>query len=170
MAQAFKLVARLFPLPLLSGQCKKNECFSNYDCKIGDHCDGGFCEPKPGFCMKDGDCAKGQCSAGKGKRGAECQELRKPGAWCPLQVNNSQLNCSGSDAPGNRYILIKIQRQNEMCMLKAARAIFTCEGVATTVSLGPVHNCLSRTRLPTVSAVRNATYYVGITFSRLSVI
>ena len=70
-------------------QCKKMECLGQNDCKIGDHCDGGFCKPQPGFCMKDGDCAKQQCCAGKGKRGGVCKDLRKPGAWCPLQVNIS---------------------------------------------------------------------------------
>jgi len=54
------------------------------------HCNKGFCKPQPNFCMKDGDCAKSQCCAleGKGDRAGECQNLRKPGSWCPLQVKN----------------------------------------------------------------------------------
>lgn len=69
------------------------ECGSDFGCKIGDHCVGGFCKPQKDFCKTDGDCSKDQCCVikGNGERGGVCKSLRKPGDWCPLKVRNSLL-------------------------------------------------------------------------------
>ena len=77
----------------LVGKCVKMECGSDFGCKIGDHCVGGFCKPQKDFCKTDGDCSKDQCCVikGNGERGGVCKSLRKPGNWCPLKVRNSLL-------------------------------------------------------------------------------
>lgn len=72
-------------------KCVKRECNYNYDCKLGDKCDGGFCKPIPGFCLNDNDCDKDQCcaKAGDNKSGL-CKNMTKPGEdWCPLKVRKA---------------------------------------------------------------------------------
>lgn len=59
-------------------RCKKRQCNSKYDCKLGDHCVGGFCKPQPGFCSSDGDCDKNQCCAKGNDQHGVCKSLVKP--------------------------------------------------------------------------------------------
>lgn len=76
-------------------RCKKRQCNSKYDCKLGDHCVGGFCKPQPGFCSSDGDCDKNQCCAKGNDQHGVCKSLVKPGRgfWCPLKVGKTTTNC-----------------------------------------------------------------------------
>ncbi|XP_073229748.1 uncharacterized protein [Porites lutea] len=76
-------------------KCVKMECGSDFGCKIGDHCVGGFCKPQKDFCKTDGDCSKDQCCVikGNGERGGVCKSLRKPGDWCPLKQNLQACPC-----------------------------------------------------------------------------